>query len=123
MNSQSPTPSAADRIIVRGIHLELTDSLRTIAQEKGAKLFRHQDAIIRLRIDLESDQTKDTTQRYVARGLIEIGGPDLVASVSSEDAYKSIDLLVDKLDSLLRQRASRFKERRHHTEALDNLST
>ncbi len=35
---------------------------------------------------------------------MEIGGPDLMASTASEDAYKSLDLLVDKLDELLRRR-------------------
>jgi putative sigma-54 modulation protein len=112
-------PSAADRLIVRGIHLELTDALRAAAAEKTARLFRHEEHIIRLRIDVECDKTQDINHRFVAKGQIEIRGPDLIASVSSEDAYKCIDLLVDKLDGLLRKRHSHRKENLHHPHGVE----
>ena len=112
INKNLPT-SAADRLIVRGIHLELTPALRNAVTEKSARLFRHQEHIVRLRIDIEHDQSKAVDFRFIAKGHIEIGGPDLLASVASDDAYKSLDLLVDKLDNLLRRRASEYKGRRH----------
>jgi putative sigma-54 modulation protein len=115
MPNNPASTTAADRLIVRGIHLELTDALRTAAAEKTARLFRHEDHIIRLRIDVEHDKTQDVNHRFLAKGQIEIRGPDLIASVSSEDAYKCIDLLVDKLDGLLRKRSSHRKEKIHHT--------
>jgi putative sigma-54 modulation protein len=117
-NNPVPT-TAADRLIVRGIHLELTDALRTAAAEKTARLFRHEDHIIRLRIDIEHDKTQDVNHRFLAKGQIEIRGPDLIASVSSEDAYKCIDLLVDKLDGLLRKRSSHRKEKIHHPHGVE----
>jgi putative sigma-54 modulation protein len=117
-NNSVPTP-AADRLIVRGIHLDLTDALRTAVTEKSARLFRHEEHIIRLRIDLEHDKTQDVNHRFLAKAQIEIRGPDLIASVASEDAYKSIDLLVDKLDGLLRKRHSHHKEKTHHPRAVE----
>ena len=119
MNNKEASSSAADRLLVRGIHLELTDALRTAVAEKTARLFRHEEHIIRLRIDLESDKTKDVSQRYLAKGHIEIRGPDLNASVASEDAYKSIDLLVDKLDGLLRKRSNHRKDKIHHPHGVE----
>jgi len=113
MNNQNlPTP-AADRLIIRGIHLELTDALRASIEEKSARLFRHQEHLVRIRIDLEHDKTASIDLRFVAKGRIELGGPDLIASVATDDAYKSVDLLIDKLDGQLRRRASEYKGRRH----------
>ncbi|WP_404424411.1 ribosome hibernation-promoting factor, HPF/YfiA family [Nibricoccus sp. IMCC34717] len=112
---------SAERTLIRGIHLDLTDALRAAIQEKTSRLFRHQDRILRLRVDLEHDKTRSETERFVAKGHIEIGGPDLVASASAGDAYEAVDALVDKLDGLLRRRAGQFKERRHR-DALPDLA-
>lgn len=94
----------AARVIVSGIHLELTPSLRQAAVDKANRLLRHEEAIIRVRIDLEFDQTRAANDQFVAKGRVEISGPDLIARVNSDGAYKSLDLLVDKLDELLRRR-------------------
>ena len=93
-----------DKILLRGVHLPLTQALRDIVAEKTERLFRHESELVRLRLDLEHDRTKSPAKAFIARGRIELHGPDLVASVASEDCYKSVDLLVDKLDALLRRR-------------------
>jgi len=93
-----------DKIHVRGIHLTLTPALTQAMHEKAERLLRHNSHIIRVRLDLEFHDTKTPEQRFTAKAQIEIDGPDLVASATSEDGYKSVDLLVDKLDKLLRER-------------------
>ena len=95
-----------DKILVRGIHLEITPALRAAALRKGARLLRHEGRLVRIRFEIE--YTRVSCVQFVAKGLIEIGGPDLVASVASEDAYKALDLLIKKLDRMLRER-SRFR--------------
>jgi len=107
-----PSPSA--RIIVRGVHLDLTAALKAAAEEKAARLLRHQDHIIRVRLDLEHDRTRAVRAAFIAKGHIEIRGPDLVASVASEDLYKSLDAVVDKLDRMLRKRATAAIVKRQH---------
>lgn len=114
----SPAPelnltALAEKILVRGIHLTLTPALRTAALEKGARLLRHDDHLVRIRIDLENDHTKHEHARFVAKGRIEISGPDLIAAVESDDAYKSLDLLIDKLDRMLRERSRARADRRN----------
>lgn len=104
----------ADRLLIRGIHLSLTDALRTSIESKVERLFRHESHIIRIRVDLEHDHTRGIGREFIAKGQIEIRGPDLLASVASDDAYKSVDLLVDKLDTLLRRRAGTVRARRRH---------
>lgn len=107
------------KVILRGIHLDLTDAMRAIINEKAARLLRHEPRIDRIRIDIEIDKTKTSQIHFIAKGHIEIGGPDIVASVDSDDAYKSVDLLADKLDGLLRKRHSELKEKRHHPHAVE----
>ncbi|HEY0965994.1 MAG TPA: ribosome-associated translation inhibitor RaiA [Opitutaceae bacterium] len=109
------TPELIDsKLIVSGIHLDLTDALKSTVRDKVARLLRHEPRIVRIRIDLEHDRTRDHNNAFVAKGHIEIGGPDILASVASEDAYKSIDALMDKLDGALRRRHSEHREKRHH---------
>jgi putative sigma-54 modulation protein len=95
-----------EKLIATGIHLDLTPALKQRVSEKVARLLRHEPRIDRVRIDLDHDKTKGIT-RFTAKGRIEIRGPDLVASVNDADAYKAIDLLVDKLDAALRRRAGK----------------
>ena len=40
-------------VILSGLHLELTDALKSVVYEKTERLFKHEDAIIRVRIELE----------------------------------------------------------------------
>jgi putative sigma-54 modulation protein len=103
---------AGAKVLLRGIHLTLTDALRDSLRGKAERLLRHEPRIDRIRIDLEHDATRGRAI-FVAKGHIEIGGPDILASVASEDAYKAADLLIDKLDRLLQRRGELFKTRRH----------
>jgi putative sigma-54 modulation protein len=100
------------RLIIRGIHLRLRPKLSDAIGAKAERLLRHEDHLVLLRIDLEHDQTREPGQAFVARGYIEIRGPDLVASVSAAEASTAIDLLVAKLDALLRRRHERRIRRR-----------
>ncbi len=102
------------KIILQGIHVELTDAFRTIALEKAERLLRHSDEIVRIRIDIERNSTADADDRFVAKGQIEIRGPDLLASVVTADPYQSLDGLMDKFDKLLRRRHEQRKEERNH---------
>lgn len=103
-----------EKVIVSGIHMDLTEALKHAVRDKVAKLLRHQPRIIRIRVDLENDRTKGHDAQFVAKGRIEIGGPDLLAAVASADAYRAIDALVELLDRALRKRQAARKERRNH---------
>jgi putative sigma-54 modulation protein len=106
--------SVDDKLIVSGIHLELTEGLKQTVRDKVAKLLRHQPRIVRVRVDLEYDRMKSRDAQFVAKGRIEIGGPDLLAAAASDDAYKAIDQLVALLDRSLRKRHDARKEKRNH---------
>ena len=40
-------------LIITGIHMDLTDSLKQNVTEKAERLFRHEDRIIRIKVELE----------------------------------------------------------------------
>jgi putative sigma-54 modulation protein len=108
----APTP-----VIVRGVHLPLTEALRTYAEHKAARLSHHEERIIRIRIDLEHDDTRAASGRFTAKGHVEVSGNDLIASETADDAYKAIDLLVDKLDRMIRERSRVRRDRRNNPAA------
>lgn len=99
------------KLILRGIHLWLTDAMKAALESKAERLFRHEPRILRVRIDVDRD-FRGRTRVFTAKGRIEIAGPDLTASVTTDDAYTSINLLIDKLDRMLRKRATSALRRR-----------
>jgi putative sigma-54 modulation protein len=91
-------------IIISGHNLDLTEALKQMVIEKLSKLFEHENHIIRIRVELSTEQGT-SNKEYQAKGMIQIKGPDLIANVTSDDLYKSIDLLEAKLDRMLRRRS------------------
>ena len=106
-------------IIVSGIHVELTQALRAYVVDKMQRLFTHEGQIVRIRVEIEFDDRKAKTDRFTAKAHLQIHGPDINASVTSDDAYKSIDLLVDKLDRSIRRRSRMTKEKRNHPHGVE----
>jgi len=106
-------------LIVSGIHLELTQSMKTFVQEKADRLFRHEERILRIRVELECDSKERFGARFKAKGHVIIDGPALNATVESEECHKAVALLTDKLDRMLSRRAQLLKVKRHHPHAIE----
>lgn len=106
-------------IIVSGIHFELTPSLKTFVRQKAERLFRREDRIIRVRVELDCEQKRPGYGWFVAKGHIISYGPEMNASVSSDNCHHAVSLLIDKLERMLRHRAVFMKERRNHPHAID----
>jgi putative sigma-54 modulation protein len=106
-------------LILSGTNLDLTEALKRIVHEKMQKLFVHETKIIRLRVDLRRESSRTGDLQFLAKGIIEIRGNDLVASVGTDDLYKSIDLLESKLDRMLRRRSRLRVLKRKHTHAVE----
>jgi len=107
------------KIIMQGIHVELTEAMQSIIREKFSVLFRHHERIIRVHIRLHHDQQRGQKHFYTATGQIEISGPDIVATVKGDDAYNALDELVEKLSQQLRDRHERRKDKRNHPQAVE----
>ena len=114
MNSQNN-----HEVIVSGIHLELTPSLKTFVREKAERLFRHEERIVRVRVELECDRNALVGVQFTAKGHIQIHGPDMNASVQSDDCHKAISMLTDKLDRMLQRRHQMHRVKRNHPHAVE----
>jgi len=110
MNKANPS----HEVIVSGIHLDLTPALKSYVVEKAERLFRHQEHIVRIKVELECDRKHERTHKFLAKAHVEIRGPNINCSVDSDEMYKSVDLLIDKLDHALRRRHGQHKEKRNH---------
>ncbi len=110
MNSDN-TLNLGDKLIIRGIHLNLTDAMKTVISTKAERLLRHEPRIVRIRINVEPHWADGRTH-FEAKGHIEISGPDCHVSAVSEDGYNAIDQLIDKLDRQLRKRSTDLTSRR-----------
>ncbi len=114
MNSQNQ-----HEVIVSGIHLELTPSLKTFVREKSERLFRHEERIVRVRVELECDRNQTSGVQFTAKGHIQIQGPDMNAAVQADECHKAVSMLVDKLDRMLQRRHQLRRVKRNHPHAVD----
>ncbi len=111
-----PDETIDQKLIMQGVHVDLTAAMQTTIRERFSVLLRHNPYIIRINVRLHQDQKMGKSQQhhYTATGQIEIGGPDLIASAEGTAAYDTLDALADKLDRLLRERHGRRKDKRNH---------
>ena len=108
-------------LIITGIHMDLTDSLKSTVAEKMERLFRHEERIIRVKVDLECSHhgRSEKEHEFNVKGHIAINGPDLNASVKDSECLRALDLLVDKLDRMLRRRSRLKRVKRKDTHDIE----
>ncbi|MFA6408655.1 MAG: ribosome-associated translation inhibitor RaiA [Gammaproteobacteria bacterium] len=75
-----------------GHHIVVTPTLREFTHTKFKKLERYAQQITSVHVVFTVD-----SQRQIAEGKIHLPGTEIYASAESEDMYKTIDMLVDKL--------------------------
>jgi len=114
------TPEILDeKVIISGIHLDLTDGIKEHVREKVSKLLRHEPQIVRVRMTLEYHQTKSNHGQFTAKSQIEIQGPDIVSAEAADDAYAAIDKVVSELDRGLRKRSTNRMSKRGKTHPIE----
>ncbi|ULJ59800.1 ribosome hibernation-promoting factor, HPF/YfiA family [Wielerella bovis] len=90
---------------ITGLHMEVTEAIKTYVTEKMERISRHHDGVISTTVTLsvEKLQQKAAVQVHLA-------GKDLHVETSDADMYAAIDALVDKLDRAIKQ----HKEKQQH---------
>ena len=106
-----PRYDADPKLLLRGIHIDLNDAAKALIESKAERLFRHEPRILRLRIDVER-VVHGRDRGFIAKGRVELAGPDLTACVTAGSGPASITLLIDKLDRMLRKRTSNLLRHR-----------
>jgi putative sigma-54 modulation protein len=101
------------RLQVKGKNVEVSDSLKTYAQEKLSKLDKHLNDAARLELELAVEKNPSIAENQIAEGTIWTKGPVLRARESSPDMRASIDMLVEKLE----RQARRYRDKRRSRSA------
>lgn len=111
-------------IIISGLNITLTEAMKNMVHEKATKLFEHDEHIVRMRVELEyAPHQKSHEGEYLAKGHLEVRGNDHIVKVASDDTYKSIDLMVHKLDRMLRRRSRLTRVKRKTIQEVDIPAT
>ena len=110
-----------NNLILSGLHFDLKDGHKTLISEKMEKIFKHEEKIIRARVELEQDSRSSSHKnQFTAKGHLELKGSTITISTSSDNLYKAIDDLIEKLDRGLR-RKSRLKRVKRKQISLHDL--
>ncbi|MCZ6853330.1 MAG: ribosome-associated translation inhibitor RaiA [Gammaproteobacteria bacterium] len=96
------------QLSISGLHMDVTDALKSYVIGKLEKLERHYDHITNVHVVLS---VKKLQQR--AEATIHISGAELFADADCEDLYTAIDKLADKLDRQLIKHKEKVTNRHH----------
>ena len=81
------------QISIEGHHVDLTESMQDYIQSKMAKIERHFDQVVDIRVVLSVEKLRQKVE-----ATVHVAGNNLHAHEENQDMYAAIDLLVDKLD-------------------------
>src|SRR5438034_7200525 len=96
------------RLQVKGRNLEVSEQIRTYAEEKLGKLDRLVSDPTRVELELAVEKNPSIADNHVAEATVWTKGPVLRARETSADMKASIDQLVDKLE----RQVKRYREKR-----------
>jgi ribosome hibernation promoting factor len=96
------------RLQVKGKNLDVSDSIRSYAEEKLKKLERRLADPTQIELELSLERNPSIAANHVAEATIWTKGPTLRAREASADMRASIDQLVDKLE----RQVTRYRDKR-----------
>jgi len=104
------------RLQVKGKNLEVSESIRSYAEEKLGKLERQLADPTQVEVELSVERNPSIAANHIAEATIWTKGPTLRAREASHDMKASIDQLVDKLE----RQVTRYREKRQRGRSRDN---
>ena len=101
------------RLQVKGKNVEVSESIRSYAEEKLGRLERQLADPTRIEVELAVERNPSIADSHVAEATVFTKGPVLHARQASADMKASIDQLADKLErQVTRYRSKRRRGRR-----------
>src|ERR1700693_3254074 len=101
------------RLQVKGRNVEVSDQIRSYAEEKLGKLDRLVKGPTGIELELAVEKNPSIAANHVAEATVWTKGPVLRARESSADMKASIDQLVDKLERQVKRYREKRRPRRH----------
>lgn len=110
-------------MIVKGRHIEITDALRSYAEDKVGRVTKYFDQIIKIEIEFTDEKNPSiVNSKTVEVTIFPSRGPILRAKESSADMYASIDLVVDKLERQVKRFKNKSYKSSKHAPGLGELA-
>ncbi len=104
--------------------MEITDALRTYAEEKISRVRKHFNEIIKMEIELIVEKNPSITNNNVVEVTLFTKGPVIRASGSSTDMYASIDKVTEKLERQIEKfKGKTYSSKVHHSISLQKMVT
>jgi putative sigma-54 modulation protein len=104
------------RLQVKGKNVEVSEAIRTYAEEKLRRLGRQLADPTRVELELAVEKNPSISDNHVAEATIWTKGPVLRAKEASTDMRASIDLLADNLE----RQVTRYREKRRRRNSRGN---
>lgn len=112
--------------IITGVHMEITDAIRSYALEKMSTLEKYvagDDTSGKLTVELSKTTNHHNHGNiYQAEGILHIRGKETAVRTTQDDLYKAIDVLKDMLQRELAQHKDKersiFRRSAHKVKAL-----
>src|SRR6266480_2546888 len=101
------------RLQVKGRNVEVSEQIRTYAEQKLGKLERQLNDPTRVEVELAVERNPSISANHVAEATVWTKGPVLRARESSGDMKASIDQLVDKLERQVKRYRDKRRPRKH----------
>ena len=95
------------RITVKGRNIEITDAIRSYAEEKIGKVMNHYDQIQSIDVVLSVIKNPSVAQSHTAEVICKFISGSVKAEENAESMYASLDLVADKLN----RQVKKFKEK------------
>jgi len=105
------------RLQVKGKNLELSDSIRSYAEQKLSKLDKQLGEMVQVEVELTVERNPSIRENQVAEATVFTKGHSLRVREASKDMRSSIDALTDKLMREVKEyRDKRRREPRRRAE-------
>lgn len=100
------------QLTITGHQLDVTEPIREYIENKFERIKRHFDQVLNVHVIISVEKV-----RHKSEATMHIGGKDFFAESTEDHLYKSIDLLVDKLDKQIRRHKDKMTNH-HNVEAI-----
>ena len=95
---------------ISGKHVEITDAIRSHAEEKTAKLPKYYNSVNQVEVIIDTGDGSDAIVEVIARAE---HSNVFIAKESGQDTYACIDLAVHKLERQLRRKKKKQRNNKH----------
>ncbi|MDD5327345.1 MAG: ribosome-associated translation inhibitor RaiA [Phycisphaerae bacterium] len=98
---------------ITGKHVEITEDIKSYAEEKTAKLPKYYNSINRVEVVIDGEPGGKTSVEIIARGE---HSKVFVVTETGDDVFRCIDAAVHKLEEQLRRKKGRERDNKHARE-------